>query len=64
MKKKTVKFLKKLIEEQFLTDWEFVVQVMAPEVDIEEFDVDEAVAILNEEIMKRRIDLYKEHGNK
>lgn len=57
MKKKTIKLVKEIINKEFLTDWEFIVEVIAPEIEEEEFDADEVSEILAEEILKRKLAL-------
>ena len=56
MKKKTRKLVQKLIDEKFLTDWEFIVEVIAPEIEEGEFDVDEISLMLGTEILKRNLE--------
>ena len=46
MKQKIIKKIKKLIDEHYLTDWEFIVNVIAPEFEEEEIDIYEVAAMI------------------
>ncbi|MCK9370964.1 hypothetical protein M0R04_13720 [Candidatus Dojkabacteria bacterium] len=56
MKKKTIKLIQKLIDEKYLTDWEFIVNVVAPKVEEEEFDVDEICLMVQKAKMLRELE--------
>lgn len=56
MKKKTIKTVKDIIRKRYLTDWEFIVEEIAPEIEEEEFDVDEIVGLLLDEKFRREVE--------
>lgn len=56
MKKKTIKIVKDIIRKRYLTDWEFIVEEIAPEIEEEEFDVDEIVGLLLNEKFRREVE--------
>jgi hypothetical protein len=60
MKKRTRKKIQDIINKKFLTDWEFIVEEIAPEIEDEDFNVYEVVLMIQEEIFKRHIQLYND----
>lgn len=61
MRKEIRKTVQKIIDEKFLTYWEFVVEVIAPEIDEEEFDIDEVTTMLADTIKSRNTELAVNH---
>jgi hypothetical protein len=59
MKKKTIKLVNKILKEKFLTEWEFIVEEIAPEIEIDEFDVDEVCLLLQQEKERRNVELWQ-----
>jgi len=57
MKKSTKKFIQRIIDEEYQTDWEFIVDTIAPQIEEEEFDVDEICQMVWEETVRRGIKL-------
>jgi len=53
MNKEVRSMVQDIIEKEFLTDWEFVVERIAPQLEEEDFDVDEISMMISEEIIKR-----------
>ena len=60
MKKRTRKKIQDIINKKFLTDWEFIVEEIAPEIEDEDFNVYEVALMIKEEIFKRHIQLYND----
>lgn len=50
--------MQKIIDDKFLTDWEFIIDVIAPELEIEEFDIPEISKMVGDEIARRNLALH------
>lgn len=58
MKKSVRDKIQGIIETEFMTDWEFILNVIAPEIEEEDFDIDEVSQMLADEIVCRRYKLH------
>ena len=59
MKKGIRKQVQNIIDKKYLTDWEFIIEVIAPEIYEEDFDVDEISEMVADERELRRQKLWK-----
>lgn len=59
MNKSTRKQVQEIIDDHFLTDWEFIVNVIAPNIEEEDFDEAEVSAMIGLEIAKRKLKLHQ-----
>ena len=60
LKKKIRKQVQAIIEKEYLTDWEFIVERIAPELEEEDFDELEIAVMIQEEKSRRTFELYKQ----
>lgn len=58
LKKSTRKRIKKIIRENYLTEWEFICNILAPEIEEDEFDEGELIDMLMDERQEREIELH------
>jgi hypothetical protein len=55
MKKSVRKHIQSIIDQKFLTDWEFIVEEIAPEIEEEDFDANEVAVMVWNETQKRNM---------
>lgn len=58
MDKEVEKRVWAIIEKEYLTDWEFIVNKIAPEFEEHELDIDQVADMLHAEIRRRNIELW------
>lgn len=59
MKTSTRKKIKKIIDDHFLCEWEFITEIIAPEIDEEDFELDEVVDMIVSEKNRRMLENNK-----
>lgn len=52
--------IQKIIDKKYLTDWEFICNEIAPEIEEEDFNIDEVVEMIQETNSRRTFQLYKD----
>ena len=58
MKKKTRKLIQDIINKEYLTDWEFILERIATQIDEDDFDVEETCKMLQTENTLRELNNY------
>lgn len=53
MKKKVIKQIQQIIDDKFQTDWEFIINEIAPNFEEDEINIDEVSTMIGLEIYKR-----------